>query len=82
MLKRQKQKKRQKDEPSRLNARRKMMKTIRKVKDVDGNSIDLTDKLFNELAPKYAKMNGGYTQIVRVKERRGDGAEEVILKLV
>lgn len=82
VVKETKTEKRQKDEPSRLNARRKMMKTIRKVKDIDGNPIDLTDKLFNELAPKYAKRNGGYTQIVRVKERRGDGAEEVILKLV
>ena len=46
--------KRQKDMPSRLNARRKMMKKINKVKDSEGNNVDLTSKLFNEIAPKYA----------------------------
>ena len=75
-------KKVQKDKPSRLNARRKMMKKINKVKDSDGVSIDLTDKLFNVIAPRYATRNGGYTQIIKVGERRGDGAETVILKLV
>ena len=44
--------KRQKDMPSRLNARRKMMKTLNKVKDEKGNNIDLPSKLFNEIAPK------------------------------
>ena len=48
--------KRQKDMPSRLNARRKMMKTLNKVKDEKGNNIDLPAKLFNEIAPKYAKI--------------------------
>lgn len=75
-------KKVQKDKPSRLNARRKMMTKINKVKDSDGVSIDLTDKLFNVIAPRYATRNGGYTQIIKVGERRGDGAETVILKLV
>ena len=42
--------KRQKDMPSRLNARRKMMKTLNKVKDENGKNIDLTAKLFNEIA--------------------------------
>ena len=68
--------------PSRLNARRKMMKTINKVKDEDGNNIDLTDKLFNVIAPRYATRIGGYTQIIKKGQRRGDGAETVILKLV
>ena len=56
--------KRQKDMPSRLNARRKMMKKINKVKDSEGNNVDLTSKLFNEIAPKYAAQdeNGNITQ--------------------
>ena len=75
--------KRQKDMPSRLNARRKMMKTLNKVKDEKGNNIDLPTKLFNEIAPKYAGKNvGGYTRIVKAGPRRGDGAEVAILQLV
>ena len=75
--------KRQKDMPSRLNDRRKMMKTINKVKDSEGNNIDLTSKLFNEIAPKYADKNvGGYTRIVKAGPRRGDGAEVAILQLI
>ena len=50
---------RQKDMPSRLNARRKMMKTLNKVKDENGKNIDLTAKLFNEIAPKYEGRAGG-----------------------
>ena len=75
--------KRQKDKPSRLNARRKMMKTLNKVKDEKGNNIDLPSKLFNEIAPKYAGKNvGGYTRIVKAGPRRGDGAEVAILQLI
>ena len=74
--------KRQKDMPSRLNARRKMMKTINKVKDSNGNNIDLTAKLFNEIAPKYEGRVGGYTRIHKTMPRRGDNAETVILQLV
>ena len=75
--------KRQKDMPSRLNARRKMMKTLNKVKDEKGNNIDLPSKLFNEIAPKYAGKNvGGYTRIVKAGPSRGDGAEVAILQLV
>ena len=73
---------RQKDMPSRLNARRKMMKNINKVKDSDGKNVDLTAKLFNEIAPKYEDRNGGYTRIVRLGQRRGDGAEVVVLQLI
>ena len=73
---------RQKDMPSRLNARRKIMNSINKVKDAEGNSIDLTDKLFNVIAPRYATKVGGYTQIIKKGARRGDAAESVILKLV
>lgn len=74
--------KRQKDMPSRLNARRKMMKTINKVKDSEGNNIDLTAKLFNEIAPKYEGRVGGYTRILKTGPRRGDNSEVVILELV
>ena len=68
---------RQKDMPSRLNARRKIMTKVNKVKD-----IDLLDKLFNEIAPKYEGRVGGYTRIIKAGPRRGDGAEVAILELV
>ena len=74
--------KRQKDMPSRLNARRKMMKTLNKVKDENGKNIDLTAKLFNEIAPKYEGRVGGYTRILKLGQRRGDASEVVILQLV
>ena len=70
------------DKPSRLAARRTIMKNINKVKDEKGNNIDLPTKMFDELAPKYAKNNGGYTRIIKLGKRRGDAAEEVILQLV
>ena len=75
--------KRQKDMPSRLNARRKMMRKLNKVKDSEGNNVDLPSKLFNEIAPKYADKNvGGYTRIIKAGPRRGDGAEVAILQLI
>ena len=83
VVKEEKVEKRQKDMPSRLNARRKMMKKINKVKDSNGNNVDLLDKLFNEIAPKYAGKNvGGYTRIIKAGPRRGDGAEVAILQLI
>ena len=70
--------KRQKDMPTRLNARRKMMRKINKVE-----GVDLPSKLFNEIAPKYAGKNvGGYTRIIKAGPRRGDGAEVAILQLI
>ena len=75
--------KRQKDMPSRLNARRKMMRKLNKVKDSDGKNIDVPAKLFNEIAPKYAGKNvGGYTRIIKAGPRRGDAAETAILQLI
>ena len=74
--------KRQKDMPTRLNARRKMMRMINKVVDSEGNKVDLTAKLFNEIAPKYEGRVGGYTRIIKKGPRRGDAAEVVILKLI
>lgn len=75
--------KRQKDMPTRLNARRKMMRKLNKVKDSDGNNIDVPAMLFNEIAPKYAGKNvGGFTRIVKAGPRRGDAAEVAILSLI
>ena len=82
VVKEEKTEKRQKDMPSRLSARRKMMTKINKVKDSEGNNRDLPSKLFNEIAPKYADRVGGYTRIVKAGPRRGDAAETVILQLV
>ena len=74
--------KRQKDMPSRLNARRKIMTKVNKVKDAEGKNVDLPAKLFNEIAPKYTDRNGGYTRIVKLGKRRGDSAEIVLLELI
>ncbi len=75
--------KRQKDMPSRLNARRKIMRKVNKVKDAEGNVIDVPAKLFNEIAPKYADKNvGGYTRIIKAGPRKGDAAEVAILQLI
>ncbi len=46
------------------------------------NDKQVVDKIFNELAPRYKNRNGGYTQILKLDERRGDGALVVILKLM
>lgn len=70
------------DKPSRLAARRKIMANINKVKDENGNNVDLPGKLFGEIADKYADKKGGYTRIIKLGKRRGDAAEAVILQLV
>ena len=76
-----------KDNPSRLHARREMLKVLYPVvESAEGTKkakkVDLTDKLFTEIAPKYQNRNGGYTRIVKIGQRKGDGAMEVILELV
>lgn len=81
------QKEIKKDAPSKLHARRQMAKVLYPVKKVPAEGkkakeIDLTDKLFNEIAPKYANRNGGYTRIVKIGLRKGDAAMEVVLELV
>ena len=80
-----------KDLPSKLHARRQMLQVLYPVtelpKDNAGRKknikeLDLTDKLFDEIAPKYVNRNGGYTRIVKIGQRKGDGALEVLLELV
>ena len=66
-----------KDKPSKLSARRKIMKNVNKVE-----GVDIPTKLFDDIAPKYKKNNGGYTRIVKLGQRRGDAAEAVILELI
>ena len=46
------------------------------------NDKAVVNKIFNELAPLYSNRNGGYTQILKLSERRGDGALLAIIKLV
>ena len=69
------------DKPSKLAARRKMFKTLNKVHDFDGKTVDLTEKLFEEIAPKY-EAKGGYTRIVKLVPRKGDGAEMAVIELI
>ena len=85
------QKEIKKDKPSRLHARRQMLKVLYPVKEVPAEAagrkrntkqVDLPAKLFDEIAPKYANRNGGYTRIVKLGQRRGDGAPTVLLELV
>ena len=80
-----------KDKPSKLAARRKMNAFLYDVtfvpKDAAGKKkgtkkINLADKLFNDIAPKYAKRNGGYTRIVKIGQRNGDAAMEVLIELI
>ena len=80
-----------KDKPSRLHARREMLKVLYPVKEVpteaagkkrNTKQVDLPAKLFDEIAPKYADRNGGYTRIVKIGQRKGDGALEVLIELV
>ncbi len=82
------QKEVKKDMPSRLHARRQMLKVLYPVVEnptgmkKDKKEVDLVAKLFDEVAPKYSNRNGGYTRIVKIGLRKGDAAMEVLLELV
>ena len=80
-----------KDKPSRLHARRQMLEILYPVTEVpkeaagrkkNTKSVDLPAKLFDEVGPKYAGRNGGFTRIVKIGERKGDGAMTVLIELV
>ena len=85
------QKEIKKDKPSRLHARRQMLKVLYDVTEVptaqagrkkNTKDVDLVAKLFDEIAPKYENRHGGYTRIVKIGQRKGDGAMEVLIELV
>lgn len=80
-----------KDLPSRLHARRQMLKVLYPVTEVPQaaagrkrgtKEVDLAAKLFDEIAPKYVDRKGGYTRIVKIGQRKGDAAMMVVLELV
>ena len=76
-----------KDRPSRLHARRQMLKVLYPLtekgeKKSETKVVNLPNKLFEEIAPKYENRNGGYTRIVKIGQRKGDGAMEVLLELI
>lgn len=80
-----------KDKPSRLYARRQMLRVFYDVTSVPTKAagkkkntvkVDMPKKMFEEIAPKYANRNGGYTRIVKIGPRKGDAAMEVLLELV
>ena len=85
------EKKIKKDKPSRLHARRQMLKVLYPVVEIPAEAagkkagtkkVDLVAKLFDEYGVKYKSREGGYTRIIKIGERRGDGAMKVILELV
>ena len=85
------QKEIKKDQPSRLHARRQMLKVFYPVTEVPAaaagkkkntKKIDMPAKVFDEIAPKYADRKGGYTRIVKIGQRKGDAAMTVVLELV
>ncbi|HBV83601.1 MAG: 50S ribosomal protein L17 [Lachnospiraceae bacterium] len=80
-----------KDLPSRLHARRQILKVLYTVKEVptknagkkrNTKELDLVAKLFDEVAPKYVGRKGGYTRIIKIGQRKGDGAMQVVLEFV
>lgn len=70
------------DNPSRLAARRKAFKWIYKVKDEEGNNLNLVNKLYDDIALQYKDTKSGYTRIYKLDQRRGDAAPMAKLELV
>ena len=80
-----------KDLPSRLHARRQMLRVLYPAVEAPTTAagkkrgtkeVDLPAKLFDEYGPKYASRKGGYTRIIKIGPRKGDAAMEVVLELV
>ncbi|MFI3329439.1 MAG: 50S ribosomal protein L17 [bacterium] len=63
-----------------LHSRRQAAQLIRNEVDAEGNTA--LQKLFNEIAPKFANRNGGYTRVIRTRVRRGDATEMAIIAFV
>lgn len=63
-----------------LASRRQAAKLVRSEKDSDGNYA--LQKLFNEIAPKFASRNGGYTRVIKTGVRRGDAADLAVVQFV
>ena len=80
-----------KDLPSRLHARRQMLKVLYDVTEVpqaaagkkkNTKSVDLPHHIINKKKTKYVSRSGGNTRIVKIGQRKGDAAMEVVLELV
>ena len=78
-----------KDKPSRLSARRQMLQVLYPASQLEKEGlkkskkkVDLVKKLFEEYAPKYKERKGGYTRIIKLGQRKGDQAMEVLFELV
>ena len=80
-----------KDLPSRLHARHQMLRVLYPITEVPAKNagkkrntkaVDMPAKLFDEIAPKYVDRKGGYTRIIKIGQRKGDAAMEVVLELV
>ena len=70
------------DSASRLAARKRMTYWLMKSHDSEGKAVNPVNKMFDEIAPKYEGRQGGYTRVVRLGARRGDGSEMAILEFV